>query len=206
MFSIEDGFRNAATAASLHGTTFFSGEWGWFGDPAVDQANIERYAAAEDRHRIGGTWWQWEQACGDPHAVGVRGNRPSCAGHSPFSDGLVTRPRANTMVLDRAYPRAVPGQLEHIGANVATGSLTVRGRANHGRRRPGGPLGAGDGARRRDLRRQRRWIVGAAGAGRPPCLGQPCEIGRLRVEDQLSAGSSLTSSPTLISPASATSA
>ena len=58
--TIEEGFANARTAADGYGTTFFSGEWGWFGDPAGDQPYLERYAAAEDDHLVGGTWWQWE--------------------------------------------------------------------------------------------------------------------------------------------------
>lgn len=128
--SIEQGFDNAATAAAAYGTTFFSGEWGWFGDHDADQPFLERYAAAEDAHLVGGTWWQWEQACGDPHAVGVRGNRPSCAGVTELSDGLVTRSPENVAVLSRAYPRAVPGVLTSIDADVATGTLVITGTAD----------------------------------------------------------------------------
>ena len=36
--TIEDGFANAATAAAGYGTHVLLGEWGWFGDPAADQA------------------------------------------------------------------------------------------------------------------------------------------------------------------------
>jgi endoglycosylceramidase len=128
--TIEDGFQAAATAAAAYGTTFFSGEWGWFGDPTADQSKLERYAAQEDAYRIGGTWWQWAQACGDPHAVPARHQRPPCAGRSRYSDGLVTRPAANVAVLTRAYPRAVPGQLRRVHADVATGALAVDGVAD----------------------------------------------------------------------------
>ena len=131
--TIEDGFANAATAAQRFGTPWFSGEWGWFGSSTTDQPFIERYAANEDAHLVGGTWWQWKQACGDPHAIGTRGHRPSCAGKSIYSDGLVTRSTANVDVLTRAYPRAVPGRLTAIKATVATGALHVAGVAD----RPG---------------------------------------------------------------------
>jgi endoglycosylceramidase len=128
--SIEEGFANAATAAGTYATTFFSGEWGWFGDDTADQDDIERYAANEDAYRIGGTWWQWEQACGDPHAIPARGVRPGCAGVSTFSDGLVTRSPENVAVLERAYPRAVPGRLTSIVSDHRTGTLTVTGTAD----------------------------------------------------------------------------
>jgi endoglycosylceramidase len=129
--TIEDGFANAATAAATYGTTFFSGEWGWFGDGEADAPLIARYAANEDAHRVGGTWWQWRQACGDPHAIGTRGHRPPCADSgSPYSDGIVTRPRSNTMILDRAYPRAAPGELSRIDAGVTHGTLVIEGVAD----------------------------------------------------------------------------
>ncbi len=128
--TIEDGFANAATAASTYGTPFFSGEWGWFGDNAANQPFIERYAQNEDARMIGGTWWQWQQACGDPHAVGRRHNRPSCAGKSVYSDGLVTRSAANVAVLTRPYPRAAPGTLTSINASVQSGALTITGVAD----------------------------------------------------------------------------
>jgi len=128
--TIEDGFANAATAAARYGTPFFSGEWGWFGEGAVDQPFIERYASNEDARMVGGTWWQWKQACGDPHAIGTRGHRPSCAGKSIYSDGLITRAQENVDVLTRAYPRAAPGVLASINAQVATGSVRVTGVAD----------------------------------------------------------------------------
>jgi endoglycosylceramidase len=128
--TIENGFANAKTAASTYGTPYFSGEWGWFGNNAADQPFIERYARNEDANLIGGTWWQWQQACGDPHAVGTRHHRPSCAGKSPYSDGLVIRSAANRSVLTRAYPRAAPGVLTSIDATVATGALVITGIAD----------------------------------------------------------------------------
>ena len=131
--TIEQGFANAATAADRFGTPFLSGEWGWFGDPATDAPLIARYAADEDAHLVGGTWWQWEQACGDPHDILTRGNRPACASTGQRPGGLVAAPASTTRILDRAYPRAVPGQLTSIHADVASGRLVVTGQAD----RPG---------------------------------------------------------------------
>ncbi len=124
--TIEDGFVNAERAAKKYGNLpIFVGEWGWFGDSAKDLPLIARYAQAEDGHLASGTWWQWKQACGDPHAVGSRGNRPSCAGKSIYSDGFVTRSQANRDVLTRAYVRAAPGLLTKMSGS-ATG-LKARG-------------------------------------------------------------------------------
>lgn len=129
--SIEKGFGNAAKAARRYGVPFFSGEWGWFGDSARDQSFIDRYAALEDTYSskgmVGGTWWQWKQACGDPHAVGSRGHRPPCAGKSIYSDGLVTRSAANLATITRSYPRAAPGRLTFLRSDPKTGSMEVRG-------------------------------------------------------------------------------
>ncbi|MDP1793752.1 MAG: cellulase family glycosylhydrolase [Acidimicrobiales bacterium] len=108
---IKDGFVNASRAAKRYGNApIFVGEWGWFGNPTDDQPFINEYARQEDIHMASGTWWQWKQACGDPHAIGARGKRPSCAGKSIYSDGLVTR-SVNLPELTRGYVRAAPGLL-----------------------------------------------------------------------------------------------
>ena len=126
--TIEDGFTNARRAAKYYGgRPIFSGEWGWFGNPATDQPKIVRYAVAEDDAMISGTWWQWKQACGDPHAARRGGPKPSCAGKSLYSDGLVTRSDANKAVLARAYVRAAPGRLASMSVIGRNGGLIARG-------------------------------------------------------------------------------
>ncbi len=55
--------------AATYQAPLWSGEWGWYGDPAVDGPRARRYAEAEHAARIGGAWWVWEQACGDPHQL-----------------------------------------------------------------------------------------------------------------------------------------
>src|SRR5207248_2433122 len=123
--------------ADRYQTTFWSGEWGWFGDPAVDAAKVAEYARAEDAHLVGGAWWQWKQACGDPHSIGVPG------GHAPAhtdslvrlacpSDTPIGVPAEFQTVLVRAYPRAVPGRLLASTSDPTTGSLHVAGDAGPG--------------------------------------------------------------------------
>jgi hypothetical protein len=43
---------------------------------------------------------------------------------------LVTRPPSNTTILSRAYPRAAPGVLQQLTADIASGSLTITGDAD----------------------------------------------------------------------------
>jgi endoglycosylceramidase len=125
--SIEDGFERAERAASLYGAPLWSGEWGWFGDPDENRSRLERYAAQEDARAIGGAWWVWKQACGDPHVVGYPGasgslNPTSCPDGRPL--GLVT---GYTDVLRRAYPRAAPGRITSLRSDHATGALALEG-------------------------------------------------------------------------------
>ncbi|WP_405487498.1 glycoside hydrolase family 5 protein [Nocardia sp. NBC_00511] len=125
--SLTDGFNATATAARGYGTTFFNGEWGfWDSNPAVVADKASRYAQLEDANLVGSTYWQWRQACGDPHGVQTRHTRPSCSGPQPdVADNPVMRP-----VLSRSYPRAVPGQLTAIHSDIPSGALTVTGKAD----------------------------------------------------------------------------
>ncbi|NNH73643.1 cellulase family glycosylhydrolase [Nocardia uniformis] len=125
--SLAQGFADTATAADHYGTTFFNGEWGfWDSDPAMAAEKARRFAALEDAHLVGGTYWQWRQACGDPHNIGTRGTRPDCAAQDT---GIGDDP-ATTAVLDRSYPRASPGRLTAIDSEIATGALSVTGTAD----------------------------------------------------------------------------
>ncbi|APA94754.1 cellulase family glycosylhydrolase [Nocardia seriolae] len=125
--SLADGFGATATAARDYGTTFFNGEWGfWDQDPAVAADKARRYARLEDDYLVGGTYWQWRQACGDPHAIQTRHTRPNCSGpQNDLADNAIVQP-----TLSRAYPRAVPGRLTAIHSDIPSGTLTVTGRAD----------------------------------------------------------------------------
>lgn len=142
--SIADGFAAAAEKAATYDTTFWVGEYGWFGDPDEQAGQVAEYANQEDIHRVGGTWWQWRQACGDPHSVGAPGgqadevlvhlHRTSC----PDGENLgLTQPWATT--LSRTYPRSAPGRLIRMGVDVQTGAARVKGRID------GDGDGGGDG-------------------------------------------------------------
>ncbi|WP_460370057.1 glycoside hydrolase family 5 protein, partial [Actinocorallia lasiicapitis] len=122
--SIEHGFTLAERAA--RDLPVWSGEWGFWGDAATIQKNISRYTAAEDAHRIGGAFWVWKQACGDPQngigPVGNGFNKIDCA-----NGAELPRDPAAQRELPRAYPRAAPGRLTSLRSDAATGSLLLTG-------------------------------------------------------------------------------
>lgn len=127
--SIEDGFRIASKAADWYGAPLWTGEWGWFGEPEDQAGDVGRFVDAMNTHRIGGAWWSWTQACGDPHAV-KDGNTAKPQGNlnridcpSGEEQGLVA---GFAERLARAYPRAVPGALTEVTARGFTGTGTGR--------------------------------------------------------------------------------
>ena len=130
--TIEQGFTNAETVAATYGAPWFSGEWGWFGNPVDDAPLVAAYAAQEDAHLAGGAWWQWKQACGDPHGIGTPGSpTPSRSGNLVILDcpanteaGLVGE---YLPILGRAYPRAAPGRLTSLTSDPTTGLLALAG-------------------------------------------------------------------------------
>ncbi|MGW0042882.1 glycoside hydrolase family 5 protein [Rhodococcus sp. NPDC003348] len=123
--TVEEGFRIASDAAANYDAPLWTGEWGWWGDDAA--ADTDRFLDAMDRFRIGGAWWSWTQACGDPHAVrdGNTGtpqenlNRVDCPSGTPLGpiEDVAT-------ALSRSYPRAAPGELTEVtrGGFAGTGS------------------------------------------------------------------------------------
>jgi endoglycosylceramidase len=128
------GFDEARREAALYGAAWWTGEWGWFGDPATDGASVAAFGALEDQYLVGGAWWQWKQACGDPHTIGSPGAAPAAV-----ADGLnryacpsgrsLGQPAELVRVLDRGFPRAVPGVLR----SVRSDPLEVQGETD----RPG---------------------------------------------------------------------
>jgi endoglycosylceramidase len=130
--TIEQKFTTVAATARAYGTTFWIGEYGWFDATAENAAKAVRYAAAEDQYRVGGTWWQWKQACGDPHSVGEAGGTPadqiieytrnSCPGD--VDQGVIAEWKP---AMTRAYPRSAPGLLTNLASNPTSGAFTVSG-------------------------------------------------------------------------------
>jgi endoglycosylceramidase len=131
--TVAQGYQYAEQAAAQYGTTVWSGEWGWFGDPAADEPKITEYVALEDEHRWGGAWWDWKQACGDPHMfsagddtepepVSVSLNRFACPAAKPLGIPASTR-----RLLARPYARFAPGRLTLLRSDPAKRSVEVRG-------------------------------------------------------------------------------
>jgi endoglycosylceramidase len=100
-------------------TPMWIGEYGWFSDPPAQVPKLARYAAKEEQLLTSGdAWWQWRQACGDPHSIGHPGGTPPAhlvhfrANNCPGDhDGGVIPEWACVW---RPYPRAVPGRLASL--------------------------------------------------------------------------------------------
>lgn len=132
---LEGLFDYFQTIARGYGTPMWIGEYGWFGDPAGSQPALARYAAKEDALRTAGDgWWQWRQACGDPHSVGRRGGTPDAVlvhfqrNGCPGDHNLGVVPEwACTW---RPYPQATPGR---VASRVAAcgGPLDLTGTTTH---------------------------------------------------------------------------
>lgn len=130
--TIEETFAIAAADAAKYETTFWIGEYGWFSDPAVNKARLIRYAREEDRLLVRSAWWQWKQACGDPHSIGTPGGTPaallthfsysSCPGDTDL--GPVPEWVA---VLARPFPRAAPGRILSLESDGDARTMRVRG-------------------------------------------------------------------------------
>ncbi len=134
--SVEAGMELDRTTASQLGMPFWVGEYGWWDTGDASLGELRRYAVAEDAAFAGGAWWQWRQACGDPHSIGVPGGRPEDQIHlngvgCPGDDDLgLTVELAR--VVGRAYPRTSPGRLTMLESDVDRGTLRLAGTAGAG--------------------------------------------------------------------------
>ncbi len=122
---IEGVFDYFAKLAADYRTTMWVGEYGWFSDPPAQSSKLERYAAKEEQLLTSGdAWWQWRQACGDPHTIGHPGGTPDahlvhfrangCPGDK---DGGVIPEWACVF---RPYPRAAPGRIVRLHSDCRT--------------------------------------------------------------------------------------
>jgi endoglycosylceramidase len=116
--------------AEQYGAPLWIGEWGWFGDPPANAEKVARYARHEDELGIGGAWWQWIQACGDPHSIGTDGGTPSPllihfkTSECPGDTDLGPVPEWAT-VLSRPYPRATPGRIGSLSSDGAAATMSL---------------------------------------------------------------------------------
>ncbi|MGY4643665.1 glycoside hydrolase family 5 protein [Cellulomonas sp. URHB0016] len=123
--SIERNLAVSSRAAASYGAALWTGEWGWFGDPDVDGAKVQRFVAAQDRLGIGGAFWVWRQGCGSPET----GSDATSSGNLVSVDcatGQLTGPPAGfAKPLSRAYPRAFPGRLDSLTSGVSGRDLEL---------------------------------------------------------------------------------
>ena len=131
ILTIEQGFDVSRDAAAKLGMPYWVGEYGWWSTSPSDLAKIRRYARAEDAAFAGSSWWQWRQACGDPHSIGVPGGIPDDQYHlhtlrCPEGDDQgITQPYAT--VLSRTYPRATPGHLTELTSDPDARTAQIAG-------------------------------------------------------------------------------
>ena len=127
---IEGLFDYLASLAAGYRTALWVGEYGFFEDTDAAGAKLERYAAKEDALiTAGDAWWQWRQACGDPHSVGRPGGTSDpvqihlqtnrCPGD--VNGGVNPRWKC----LWRPYPRATAGVVTSLTASC-DGALDYR--------------------------------------------------------------------------------
>lgn len=130
--SIQQGWENAVTVAATYQTTVWSGEWGYFNTPAESDDPLRRFAVEEDGRLLHSAFWDWRQACGDPHNFYQdRANQktlsPSLVRYSCPGDIELGIAVEFSRMLSRSYPRAVPGTLLSISSDLDTGALLVTG-------------------------------------------------------------------------------
>lgn len=125
--TIERGFELAERAAAMYGAPVWSGEWAFFGDPRTDAPKTARYAAEEDERAVGGSYWVWRQACGDPHVAGyttASGSFNPLACPSGAPQGRVA---AYERILSRPVIRFGPGRLGAQRSDADTRAFRFRG-------------------------------------------------------------------------------
>lgn len=137
--SIADGFASAAKTAASYGVPVWIGEWGYFSqDPQDDADKVQRYGAAQDRYGYGGAWWDWKQACGDPHVIHRPGGQPDAVSPSLIRSSCPDQVPADAPapaygeVLSRPLPWAVPGTITHLVSDGRTGAFDLTGHREKG--------------------------------------------------------------------------
>jgi endoglycosylceramidase len=118
--------------AEQYGAPLWIGEYGWFSDPESNAAKALNYGSIEDAMILGSAWWQWIQACGDPHSIGSPGGTPAPllihykASECPGDVDLGPVPQWQ-LVTSRPYPRATPGGITTLTSDASTSTMTVMG-------------------------------------------------------------------------------
>jgi endoglycosylceramidase len=134
--------------AANYGTSIWVGEYGWFDDPAEHPELVDRlesFARREDgglRGPVsdttqrapfvpaGSAWWEWTNACGDPHRITEPGLEPR---GEVWQYRLVTCPDGEDHgvvpqwreVVTRPYPRHAPGWITELDAEGEVSDLQL---------------------------------------------------------------------------------
>jgi hypothetical protein len=127
LVSIERNLAMASRAAATYGAALWPGEWGWFGDPAIDTAKVGRFVEAQDRLGIGGAFWVWKQGCGHPETGDHAATAGNFIGLVCATGASLPAPAGFEVPLSRAYPMAVPGRLVSLTSSLTSRSLAFTG-------------------------------------------------------------------------------
>lgn len=117
--------------AETAGVPTWIGEYGFWDTSESTLEKLSRYALDEDKRRLGGTWWQWRQPCGDPHTLGQTDRSKVVHIHQlgcPGDVDLGPTP-AFMRVLGRGYARATPGRLLTLESDPEGGRLLIEAKA-----------------------------------------------------------------------------
>ena len=132
--SIERNLTVSARAAASYGAALWLGEWGWFGDPAVDGAKVDRFVTAQNRLGLGGAFWVWRQGCGSPETGSDATSSGNLVSVDCATGELSPPPEGYATPLSRAYPRAFPGRLDSLDVRAERSGPRVLRDRRRGRR------------------------------------------------------------------------
>ena len=112
----------------LYQSPIWVGEYNKFSDPETSDAWLTRYSELDELWlQDGGTWWQWEQECGDPHEAQWPPT-PEWLAEKQLECSVPEFARFRIRAcMDRSYPRATPGRLTSLEAVPCDGHLIMTG-------------------------------------------------------------------------------
>ena len=130
--TIKGGFHVFRLLSFFYHMDMMIGEWGYFSG-ARDTSKVKRFCAREDKYFVGSTWWQWSQACGNPHTVGWHQDHweaPDRCMHLIELDrqghytGRINEPIMH--ILDRTHPIAVCGKVTKLRSDSDKGTMLLK--------------------------------------------------------------------------------
>lgn len=133
IFTIEQGFELFENLRKLFNTSFYGGEWGFFGNPFDKLDEIKRYVAQEDKYFWHSAYWGWSEAPGDPHVISWDGNNyPEKHLHLVEVDknGIYTGVKKDIFleIIARTRPNAIAGKPLSLKSNPDDGTMLLKAR------------------------------------------------------------------------------